>query len=159
MCNAYIAPDRRLSVCLSHAGVLSRRMNGWSWFIAYTRINIANKAIRGCLRKKHTSLRRNLELADFSAFRRTSYCQLDSTVTSADCIERLRLFTTRLRSIVLSVSLSRLLRYVSVPQIISRLFLAHARSKCRRRTSSPKWPVIRVSGDIKNCTLPLSLSK
>jgi len=72
--------------------------------------------------KKHTSLRRNSELADFSAFRRTSYCQLDSTVTSADYIERLRLFTTRLRSIVLSVSLSRLLGYVSVPQIISRLF-------------------------------------
>ena len=84
--------------------------------------NIANKAIRGCLRKKHTSLRRNSDLADFSAFRRTSYCQLDSTVTSADYIERLRLFTTRLRSIVLSVSLSRLLGYVSVPQIISRLF-------------------------------------
>ena len=57
------------------------------------------------------------------------------------------------------LSSSAVCSVVFVPQIISRLFLAHARSKCRRRTSLPKWPVIRVSGDIKNCTLPLSLSK
>jgi len=61
-----------LSVCLSQVGVLSKRLNGWSWFSAHTNYSPLVRLENSCIYKTKTTWRCNFlpnsKLCQFSAF-------------------------------------------------------------------------------------------